>query len=60
MQDEPRNSSRSTPCVQRGVHHVDLDAQVVAEEVDRVGGVARMPPTFAAASTTYLGLIAAR
>jgi hypothetical protein len=41
--------------VQRRVQHLDLDAYVVADEVDRAGVSARMPPTFAAASATSAG-----
>ena len=39
MHDEPRNSNALDVVRERGIQHVDLDAQVVAEEVDRVGAV---------------------
>ena len=39
MQLDPRNSSRSYAVRCRRVEHVDLDAQVVGEEVGRVGVV---------------------
>ncbi len=39
MQLDPRNSSRCTLVLARGVQDVELDSEVVGEEVDWVGGV---------------------
>ena len=55
MQDEPRNSSFSTPVSMRRLDDVRLDHEVVVEELGRRSvSLARMPPTLAAARNTDL------
>jgi hypothetical protein len=55
MQDEPRNSSRFTPA--RQASWMTLVWMARFSRMNSAGNVslARIPPTFAAASTTYSG-----